>query len=107
VDPKGLSVFPVTCRRRLIRGILLLCILTIFIAADISLAGEVTVISDIKEWHHPVKDILIAFAKSSFLLSPLPPAGGEGQGEGGRKKLLATSIVSTKLLFIKVNCIID
>jgi len=28
---------------------------------------------------------LIAFAKSSFLLSPLPPTGGEGQGEGGRK----------------------
>jgi len=28
----------------------------------------------------------IAFAKSSFLLSPLPPTGGEGQGEGGGGK---------------------
>ncbi|HZK14298.1 MAG TPA: hypothetical protein VFC55_07250, partial [Desulfobaccales bacterium] len=27
-------------------------------AADSSLAGEVTVITNIKEWHHPVKDIL-------------------------------------------------
>jgi len=26
---------------------------------------------------------MIAIATSSFLLSPLPPAGGEGQGEGG------------------------
>jgi hypothetical protein len=30
--------------------------------------------------------ILIAFAKSFFLLSPLPPAGGEGEGEGGYEK---------------------
>ena len=29
---------------------------------------------------------IIAFAKSSCLLSPLPPAGGEGQGEGGEEK---------------------
>jgi hypothetical protein len=29
--------------------------------------------------------LIIAFAKSSFLLSPLPPTGGEGEGEGGGK----------------------
>ena len=34
----------------------------------------------------PLSNLLIAFAKSSFLLSPLPPAGGEGQGEGGIRK---------------------
>lgn len=33
------------------------------------------------EWLVPA---MIAFAKSSVLLSPLPPAGGEGQG--GQKK---------------------
>jgi hypothetical protein len=41
-------------------------------------------------WSRPGPPGLIAFAKSSFILSPLPPTGGEG--EGGRKKLLATSI---------------
>jgi hypothetical protein len=29
---------------------------------------------------------IIAFAKSFFHLSPLPPAGGEGYGEGGEEK---------------------
>jgi hypothetical protein len=39
-------------------------------------------------------EVIIAFAKRSFLMFPLHPAGGEGQGEGGRKKLLATSIAT-------------
>jgi hypothetical protein len=52
------SVLPVIFRHILIRGSLLLCIISIFLAMDMSLASEVTVISNIKEWHHPVKDIL-------------------------------------------------
>lgn len=39
----------------------------------------------------------IAFSKSSFLSSPLPLTGGEGQGEGGRKKLLTMSIIRGNL----------
>ena len=53
------SVLPVILRRMLIMGSLFLFIISIFLAVDISLAGEVTVISNIQEWHHPVKDILI------------------------------------------------
>jgi hypothetical protein len=53
------SLCPAILRRRLIIGSFLLFIISIFLAADISLAGEVTVISNIQEWHHPVKDILI------------------------------------------------
>ena len=52
------SVLPVIFRRRLIMGSVFLFIISIFLAVGISLAGEVTVISNIKEWHHPVKDIL-------------------------------------------------
>jgi hypothetical protein len=52
------SVFPVIFRRRLIMGSVFLCIISIFSAVGISLAGEVTFISNITEWHHPVKDIL-------------------------------------------------
>ena len=52
------SVLPVILRRMLIMGSLFFFIISIFLAVDISLAGEVTVISNIKEWHHPVKDIL-------------------------------------------------
>ena len=52
------SVLPVILRRMLIVGSLFLFIISIFLAVDISLASEVTVISNIKEWHHPVKDIL-------------------------------------------------
>jgi hypothetical protein len=37
---------------------LLLLVISMFLVADISLAGEVTVISNIKDWHHPVKDVL-------------------------------------------------
>ena len=52
------SVLPVILRRILIVGSLFLFIISIFLAVDISLASEVTVISNIQEWHHPVKDIL-------------------------------------------------
>jgi hypothetical protein len=40
-------------------GSLIFFIISMFLAVDISLASEVTVISNIKEWQHPVKDILI------------------------------------------------
>ena len=52
------SVLPVILRRMLIMGSLFFFIISIFLAVDISLADEVTVISNIKEWQHPVKDIL-------------------------------------------------
>jgi hypothetical protein len=55
---KGKSVFPVIFKRRLIMGSILSFIMSIFLAVGMSLAGEVTVISNIKEWHHSVKDIL-------------------------------------------------
>jgi hypothetical protein len=55
---KGKSVFPVIFKRKLIMGSILSFIMSIFLAVGMSLAGEVTVISNIKEWHHPVKDIL-------------------------------------------------
>jgi len=40
-------------------GSLLFFIISMFLAVDTSLASEVTVISNIKEWQHPVKDILV------------------------------------------------
>ena len=52
------SVLPVIFRRLLIMGCLFFFIISIFLAVGISRAGEITVISNIKEWHHPVKDIL-------------------------------------------------
>ena len=52
------SVWPVILRRIFIMGGLIFFIISIFLAVDISLASEVTVISNIKEWRHPVKDIL-------------------------------------------------
>jgi hypothetical protein len=51
------SVLPVIFRRLLIIGSLFFFIISMFLAVDISLATEITVISNIKEWHHPVKDI--------------------------------------------------
>jgi hypothetical protein len=51
------SVLPVIFRRLLIIGSLFFFIISMFLAADNSLATEITVISNIKEWHHPVKDI--------------------------------------------------
>lgn len=53
------SVWPVILRRIFIMGSLFFFIISMFLAVDISLASEVTVISNIKEWQHPVKDILI------------------------------------------------
>lgn len=53
------SVWPVILRRIFIMGGLFFFIISIFLAVGISLASEVTVISNIKEWRHPVKDILI------------------------------------------------
>jgi hypothetical protein len=52
------SVLPLILRRRLIIVSLLSFVISIFLTAHISLAGDVTVISNIKEWHHPVKDVL-------------------------------------------------
>ena len=52
------SVVPVILKRILIMGSLLFFIISIFSAAGISLASEARVISNIKEWRHPVKDIL-------------------------------------------------
>jgi len=52
------SVLPVILRRLAIIGSLSLLIVINLLAVDISLANEVTVISNIQEWHHPVKNIL-------------------------------------------------
>jgi hypothetical protein len=59
------SVLLVIFRHRFIRGSLLLFIISLFLAVGISQANEVTVISNIKEWHHPVKDI---FNKQNVIL---------------------------------------
>jgi hypothetical protein len=53
------SVLPVIWRRIFIIGSLFFFIISIFLAVDISMASEVTVISNIQEWRHPVKDILL------------------------------------------------
>jgi hypothetical protein len=52
------SVLRLILRGGLIVVSLLFFVIGIFLAADISLAGEVTVISNIEEWHHPVKEVL-------------------------------------------------
>jgi hypothetical protein len=59
------SVLLVIFRHRLIGGSLLLFIISLFLAVGISQANEVTVVSNIKEWHHPVKDI---FNKQNVIL---------------------------------------
>jgi hypothetical protein len=53
------AMLPNILKCMFITGILCIFIISIFLAVDISLASEVTVISNIKEWRHPVKDILI------------------------------------------------
>ena len=53
------AMLPNILKRMFIMGSLCFFIINIFLAVDISLAGDVTVISNIKEWQHPVKDILI------------------------------------------------
>ena len=55
---KSKSMLSIIVKRMLIAGSLLSILISIFLAVDISLAGEVTVIGNIKEWRHPVKDIL-------------------------------------------------
>jgi hypothetical protein len=52
------SVLPILVRRMVIIGSLCLFIISNFLAVDISLANEVIVITNIQEWHHPVKNIL-------------------------------------------------
>jgi hypothetical protein len=59
------SVLLVIFRHRLIRVSLLLFVISVFLVVGISHADEVTVISNIKEWHHPVKDI---FKKQNVIL---------------------------------------
>jgi hypothetical protein len=51
-------VLPVILRHILIVGSLFFLIISNFLAVGTSLADDVTVISNIQEWHHPVKDIL-------------------------------------------------
>ena len=53
------SVLPVILRHILIVGSLCFFIMSNFLAVGIAPADEVTVISNIKEWRHPVKDVLI------------------------------------------------
>ena len=53
------AMLPNILKCMFIMGSLCFFIISIFLAVDISLASEVTVISNIKEWRHPVKDILI------------------------------------------------
>jgi hypothetical protein len=49
---------PVILRHIFIVGTLFFFIISNFLAAGISLADEVTVISNIQEWRHPVKGVL-------------------------------------------------
>ena len=51
-------VLPFIIKPRLIIASLILFILSISLAVDISPASEVKVISNISQWRHPVKDIL-------------------------------------------------
>jgi hypothetical protein len=49
-------------------------------------------------------DKKIAFARSSFLLYPLPPAGGEGDGEGAEKNFgNEYKIIKLKKLTLLLN----
>ena len=52
------SMLPIIVRGGVIIGSLFLFIISNFLAVDISQANEVTVIKNIQEWRHPVKDIL-------------------------------------------------
>ena len=52
------SMLPIIVRGRVIIGSLFLLIISNLLAVNISLANEVTVIKNIQEWCHPVKDIL-------------------------------------------------
>jgi hypothetical protein len=50
---------PVTVLRVVMAGSLLFVIISSLLIAEISMADEVKVITDIKEWQHPIKDVLI------------------------------------------------
>jgi hypothetical protein len=50
-------VLGVSLRRILIRGSLLILVIGGLLTIEQSLAGDVTVIGNIKEWQHPVKDV--------------------------------------------------
>ena len=52
------SMLPIIVRGGVIIGSLFLLIISNLLAVNISLANEVTVIRNIQEWHHPVKDVL-------------------------------------------------
>ena len=52
------SMLPIIVRGGVIIGSLFLLIISNLLAVNISLANEVTVIKNIQEWRHPVKDIL-------------------------------------------------
>jgi hypothetical protein len=54
---KSKSILSIIVKRMLITASLCSIIIIAFLAVDISLAGEVTVIPNIQEWHHPVKNI--------------------------------------------------
>ena len=52
------SKLTIIVKRLLIMGSLLSVIISVCLVADSSFAGDVTVISNIQEWRHPVKDVL-------------------------------------------------
>ena len=60
------SVLPVIVMGRVIIGSLFILIISNLLAVNISLANEVTVIRNIQEWHHPVKNILIKHKVSLY-----------------------------------------
>jgi hypothetical protein len=59
-------VLPVIVMGRVIIGSLFILIISNLLAVNISLANEVTVIRNIQEWHHQVKNILIKHKVSLY-----------------------------------------
>jgi hypothetical protein len=53
------SRMAVAVRRTLMAGSLIVVMISSLLALEISIAGEVTAINNIKEWKHPVKDVLL------------------------------------------------
>jgi hypothetical protein len=52
------SVLPVAVMRAFLVGSLLVCMAGSFFDGAMARAGDVTMITNIKEWQHPVKDVL-------------------------------------------------